>query len=786
MRNRRVTRALAVSTITVLTIGVLIAAMRSSEADTPQPGATANATAGVAAPVSDTDPNAGYRFHEVGNRIRFGTRTDANAAAPAPTEQPIRVGKRYADYSVRQAAAEEPVTDDASPAAPTAPRAPMPPAASRPDPFAAGVPPVGPMPTPAAPQPPRAATSPYGTASNDAAATPTKPLASGFASASAAPATDSRYGTPSSTADRYATPPASSLPPANALPRAAATAAAAASAEPPFPAAAQLPAAARSAPPASSPSTSMPPAPFAATAATAAAPAPIPAAQPATRESLPPAAAYSAPPSAPAPIAASGTVATSSANAPTGVSGVGRPGEKALEGAQSPTLTIEKIAPQEIQVGKPAVFEIVVRNVGSAAASEVEIHDLVPQGTQLKSSNPAAARGKAGELVWLLGAMKPGDEARVQMELLPTTEGEIGSVATVRFAAAASVRTICTKPELLVEVQMPRTVLAGDDVPVKIRVSNPGTGIATGIFLTEIVPAGMEHTAGGELEYEVGNLQPNESRELELTLRAAKVGSVVNVIQGEGDGTLRSETKTQVEIVAPALTVAIEGPKRRYLDRQATYTVSLANPGTAAAKEVELATYLPKGMQFVEADNHGEYDASTHSVRWLLEELPAKEKGSVTVTTLPVEPGQQLLRVETSAARGVSAKKEEAIMVEGASSIVFQVVDTADPIEVGGETVYEVVVANQGSKEATNVQLTIALPEGMKALDADGPARFNIAARQVTFQPLAQLGPKQETKFRVRVQCSAAGDHRCHVQLTSDDMKTPVTKEEGTRVYADE
>lgn len=468
------------------------------------------------------------------------------------------------------------------------------------------------------------------------------------------------------------------------------------------------------------------------------------------------------------------------------MSGIGRPGEKALEGTQAPQLTIEKIAPQEIQVGKPAVFEIVVRNVGGAAASEVEIHDLVPQGTQLKSSNPAAARGKAGELIWLLGAMKPGDEARVQMELMPTTEGEIGSVATVRFAAAASVRTICTKPELLVEVQMPRTVLAGDDVPVKIRVSNPGTGIATGIFLNEIVPAGMEHTAGGELEYEVGNLQPNESRELELTLRAAKVGTVTNVIQGEGDGALRSETKTQVEIVAPALSVAIEGPKRRYLDRQATYTVSLANPGTAAAKEVELATYLPKGMQFVEADNHGEYDASTHSVRWLLEELPAKEKGSVTVTTLPVEPGQQLLRVETVAARGVSAKKEEAIMVEGASSIVFQVVDTADPIEVGGETVYEVVVANQGSKEATNVQLTIALPEGMKALDADGPARFNIAARQVTFQALAQLGPKQETKFRVRVQCAAAGDHRCHVQLTSDDMKTPVTKEEGTRVYADE
>jgi len=783
MRNRRVTRALAVSTIAVLTIGVLIAAMRSSEADTPESGATPITTSGAAAGVSDTDPNAGSAPGQFGNRIRFGTSTETNAAAAtAPVEQPIRVGERYADYSVRQAAAEEPVNDGANPTTPTAPRAPLPPATTRPDPFAAGVPPVGAMPTPAAPLPPRAAVpstsaSPYGATSSDATTSPAKPQASGSAAVSAAVSTESRYGTPPATSDRYAIPPAAAMPPANTLPRAATTAAT--PTEPPFPPASRMgPPSSLATATASSASTapttvtpaSIPPAPFAAAAsASPAALTPIP--------STPPTAS-----AASAPIASNNVSSSASA----GIGGVGRPGEKALEGAQSPTLTIEKIAPQEIQVGKPAMFEIVVRNVGAATASDVEINDLVPQGTQLKSSNPAAARGKAGELIWLLGAMKPGDEARVTMELLPTTEGEIGSVATVRFAAAASVRTICTKPELVVEVQIPRTVLAGDDVPVKIRVSNPGTGVATGIFLTEIVPAGMEHIAGGELEYEVGNLQPNESRELELSLRAVKEGSVVNVIQGEGDGTLRSETKTQVEIVAPALTLDIDGPKRRYLDRQATYTVSLANPGTAAAKEVALTSYLPKGMQFVEADNHGEYDASTHSVRWLLEELPAKEKGSVTVTTLPVEPGQQLLRVETTAARGVSAKKEEAIMVEGASSIVFQVVDTADPIEVGGETVYEVVVANQGSKEATNVQLTIALPEGMKALDADGPARFNIAARQVTFQALAQLAPKQETKFRVRVQCITAGDHRCHVQLTSDDMKTPVTKEEGTRVYADE
>jgi uncharacterized repeat protein (TIGR01451 family) len=466
--------------------------------------------------------------------------------------------------------------------------------------------------------------------------------------------------------------------------------------------------------------------------------------------------------------------------------GTGRPGEKALEGAQQPTLLIEKLAPPEIQVGKAALFEIHVRNAGQATAHDVEVHDLVPQGTQLVEAKPQAKRGTRGELVWALGALRPGDEQVLTMELMPTTEGEIGSTATVRFSAAASARTLCTKPELVVDVQAPRSVLAGDNVPLKIRISNPGTGAATGILLTEVVPANMTHEGGAELEYEVGDLQPNESRELELVLRAVKPGQVMNLLHAKGAGKLATEAKTPIEVVAPALALEIEGPKKRFLDRQATYTVSIANPGTAAAREVELATFLPRGLQFVDANNNGEYDAATHSVRWLLEELPPRERGSVSVTMLPIEPGQQLLRIESTADRGVNAQKEEAIMVEGAASVAFQVVDTADPIEVGGETTYEVVVTNQGSKEATNVQLAVTLPEGLKALDADGPTRFTMNGRQVQFQALAQLPPKGETIYRVKVQCLAQGDHRCHVQLLSDDMKTPVSKEEGTRVYADE
>lgn len=469
-----------------------------------------------------------------------------------------------------------------------------------------------------------------------------------------------------------------------------------------------------------------------------------------------------------------------------GDEGTGKPGGKHLEGSQAAQLTMEKIAPEEIQVGKPATFEIRVRNVGDAPARNVEIHDETPQGTRLLSAEPTASQAGPGQVTWSVGALQPGEEATVLMEVMPLTEGEIGSVATVHFASEASARTICTRPQLTLEVRGPREVLIGEDAPLSIKVSNPGTGVATNVILSESIPEQLSHAAGPELEYEIGSLKPGDSRQIDLTLKAVKAGKVVNRLIARGDAQLMSQQETEFTVVAPQLQVAVQGPKRRYLERPATYTMLVSNPGTAPAKEVELVTYLPKGLKFVEANNAGEFDPQTNSVHWLLEELPPNETGQVTLTTLPIEPGEQMLRLQGAADRGLSAEEEETIQIEGVAAILFQVLDAADPIEVGGDTTYEIRIVNQGSKAATNVQLSAELPAELKPLDAQGPTRHEFSGGAVRFEPLPRLAPKADTTYRLRVQGLRPGDLRVQIQLKTDEMQTPVTKEESTHVYADE
>jgi uncharacterized repeat protein (TIGR01451 family) len=338
----------------------------------------------------------------------------------------------------------------------------------------------------------------------------------------------------------------------------------------------------------------------------------------------------------------------------------------------------------------------------------------------------------------------------------------------------------------VVESKAPSQVMIGDRLTLSIVISNPGTGIASGVVLSERIPAGLQSPIGPELEYQVGQLKPGESRKLDLPLLANRAGAVSNVLTARGDGNLQVQNECKLEVVAPALNVAVEGPKKRYLERQATYQFSVTNPGTASAKGVDLVAELPAGLKFMSANNAGYYEESTRTVHWRLEELPANETGSVELVTMTVGTGQHQLKVRGTAEKGLVAEKEQTLAVEGIAAILFQVADTVDPLEIGGETTYEIHVVNQGSKAATNVRLFVDLPQELKPVSAEGPTRYAVQGNRISFESMGQLTPKAETTYRVRAKALRPGDLRARFQLSSDDMRTPVTKEESTRVYADE
>ncbi|MGA1617672.1 MAG: hypothetical protein ACO37F_04055, partial [Pirellulales bacterium] len=240
-----------------------------------------------------------------------------------------------------------------------------------------------------------------------------------------------------------------------------------------------------------------------------------------------------------------------------GATGQGRPGVPQLEGLQTPQLTIEKSGPRDLQVGKPARFEVTVRNVGAATAHDTVLKDSIPYGTSLIATlppaSPAGPGNPTGDLLWSIGELKPGQEARVAMELMPRLEGEIGSVASVSFRSDATVRSRVTKPALEITAEPPQKTLIGEAMTLELTLSNPGTGTATGVVVEGLLPEAVSHPAGREVEFDVGRLEPGTSRSIKLVLTTATPGVHEIRLAARADGGIEVAQRLRAEITAPML-----------------------------------------------------------------------------------------------------------------------------------------------------------------------------------------------------------------------------------------
>lgn len=464
--------------------------------------------------------------------------------------------------------------------------------------------------------------------------------------------------------------------------------------------------------------------------------------------------------------------------------GTGIPGPSIIEGAQTPHVTLEKTFPPEIKINEPATIKIILRNVGRSSAKNIIVKDRVPQGTRLLSTTPEATRTETGELFWSLGNLDANEQMSLEMRILPTREGEIGSVAVINYSAEVSARISVTRPMLKVDVKAPAEIQLGQIANIEITISNPGSATATGIVLEEYVPDGLYHKDGKVLvNKNVDVLKPKEAKKLTLPLTCTGPGNLVNRLIVKANGNLTVEEKTTIRALAPILKLGIEGAVQQFLERKSIYRLIVANQGSAPAYNVDLIATLPAAVKFVNTNQSGVYEPQTHSVHWALEELPAQEAGEIELSVLPSQTGDHSIRFKGIGQHNLKAEEIKSMAIDGLPAISFEVIGESNLVEVGKETVYEIRVVNKGTKAAGNVKVRANLSDGITYARADGPVRHQTNGNIIAFDSLTQLEAKGEKIYKIAAKCLADGDHRISVQVVSDDLSSPITKEESTRVY---
>jgi uncharacterized repeat protein (TIGR01451 family) len=452
-------------------------------------------------------------------------------------------------------------------------------------------------------------------------------------------------------------------------------------------------------------------------------------------------------------------------------------------GKQEPAVSLEWVAPPTVKVGQPVEYVLLVRNTCPIPVQKVTVQVRLPQGMSLIASEPKAEH-TSGVLLWDLANLGSKEEKRLSLNVTTPSRGEMVCQAWVTFTGSSILPIQVREPKLMVKAAGPDKAVTGDTLTLTFTATNPGDCAAEKARINVMLPPGLESARGHKLSYDLGDLQPGEVRTLQVPCAVKSAGEQRCESIVEADGLKAGDTIT-VNVMEPRLDLHVHGPKLRYLDRKAIYSIKVSNPGEAPAGNVFVTQAVPDGFKFVSADNGGVHDFTSKTVKWFVGDLPAGQVKDLKVELQAASAGEHIHKVVASSARGTRAEKELVTRVEGLSEVLLEVTDVDDPIEVGAETAYEIKVTNTGSKMESNLKLVCTLPAQIEFLSAQGSAQAKHEDGEVIFEPVSQLAPRGEVIFKILVKAKSKGDGRFRAKLTSTSFTEPIEKVEGTRVYED-
>ncbi len=462
-------------------------------------------------------------------------------------------------------------------------------------------------------------------------------------------------------------------------------------------------------------------------------------------------------------------------------------------GRQEPSVSMEWIGPPNAKVGQAADYSLVVRNTSNIPVQQVLVRVRIPQGMTIGVTEPKSIQ-ENNVLMWELGTLMARQDKNLQMKLQANTKGDVMPQAWVTFTGSAVTRIRIREPKLTLKASTAKEVLVGDTASFTLTVSNPGDGSADRVKIETTLSAGLEApkaNSDGSSDrvriFEIGNLAAGETRSVQLLcLAIGKNGGVESVdAVAKADGGLTAQDSVKTTVIMPRLDLTMHGPGLKYLDRKALYTLKVTNPGNAPATNVTVSDVVPEGFKVLAASDGGRHDYNIRTVSWFLGEIGAGQAKEVKFETQAIALGTFKHKARVSGARGLSAEAEFTTRVEGLSALLLEMVDTEDPIEVGGDTGYEFHVTNTGSQTETDIKLVATVPDKMEFKSAQGPVKYHPEGKLIIFDPIEKLAPKADGIFRIHVKALEPGTVRFKLQMTSTNLQEPVIKMEATRIYSD-
>jgi uncharacterized repeat protein (TIGR01451 family) len=271
-----------------------------------------------------------------------------------------------------------------------------------------------------------------------------------------------------------------------------------------------------------------------------------------------------------------------------------------------PALKLAREAPSEAILCEPIPVDFTVTNTGTGTALNVQITDSLPAGL-------LTAEGR-DKIVLEAGNLMAGESRRFSVKVRATKTGvfvckaSASSPAGLKGDSDATTTTV-RQPVLLITRSGPQRQYLGRPISYDIIIQNKGDGAARDTVLEEQVPSAVTNIEAtnspqfisSKLVWEIGTLQPTETKKVRVSYTPLQEGDVVATATATAycAETVTSSAKMSISGIASCRMEAVDLEDPIEVGAQTTYLVTVTNQGTAADSNVRVTCILDDRVQYV-------------------------------------------------------------------------------------------------------------------------------------------------------------------------------------------
>ena len=425
-----------------------------------------------------------------------------------------------------------------------------------------------------------------------------------------------------------------------------------------------------------------------------------------------------------------------------------------------PVLKLEIISNSSVaNSGEDFVYKVKLTNTGNADANNINIQSHIPENFGFVSaSNNGIFNPEISNVVWEIGSLSPGSifesEVRISTPLMladgttktltvmvKSDELPIGSTS-----ADFTVSNVFDKTDNFIELNidcLTENVVSGGEAEFEINVINSSSYTQTGVVLTGNIPdeadivnaSGNYSSEGNKITWDIGEVSPNSSSTISLTLKINEGFLTNQVLTGlfkvTSNESADMEKVFSMDVAADDSTIlnnlidfSIDvSDSSVAAGSEFTYYIKIKNNGSVTAENIVVTDCLNENLSFISASEG--YVIDGNNIKW---DIAGMEAGGEKALEITVDLSNTILG-NTVISNAASFDCDQSDLISAnidvtaikeilTDALELTMTDNPDPVATGSSVTYTINYKNKSESTLSNVILTDFLPVNIVLVSA--------------------------------------------------------------------